>query len=239
MPQPVEFEYDPTYGHLTKMKTYRSGDFTQQTWPSQPPTADETRWERNAASGLLTRKFYPDNSQVRYIYNDNLALSSRDWARPSGAETSYGYHADTGQLTSITYTDATPDIAFTYDRLGRVKTVTDALGTRTFTYDEKLQLESEAIAGSLYDATITRKYEDGTGVPGRYKGFGIGMDTGGLYDDFDATYKYDDFGRMDHIEGTALPADGVDYAYLTNSDLIERIQYKANSATFAENGSQL
>ncbi|MCG8409639.1 MAG: RHS repeat-associated core domain-containing protein [Phycisphaerales bacterium] len=237
MPQPVEFEYNTTYGHLFKMRTYRSGDFTQSTWPSQPPTPDETRWDRDGVSGLLTRKVYPDTTQVKYVYNDYSALKSRDWARGPISivgETSYTYDPDTGQLTNIDYTDATPDIAFTYDRLGRIATVTDALGTHTFTYNAKLQLESEEIAGSIYDATITRTYQGTQVVPGRYDGFGIGMDTGNWNDDFEATYLFDTHGRLNHVSGTALPNCGVRYSYLTNSDLIERIEYEANLTTFAE-----
>ncbi|MCG8407090.1 MAG: RHS repeat-associated core domain-containing protein, partial [Phycisphaerales bacterium] len=146
----------------------------------------------------------------------------------------YTYDPDTGQLTNIDYTDATPDIAFTYDRLGRIATVTDALGTHTFTYNAKLQLESEEIAGSIYDATITRTYQGTQLVPGRYDGFGIGMDTGNWNDDFQATYLFDTYGRLNHVSGTALPNCGVRYSYLTDSDLIERIEYEANLTTFAE-----
>ncbi len=40
-----------------------------------------------------------------------------------------------GQLVSIDYSDSTPDVAFTYDRLGRQLTVTDVLGTRTNVYE--------------------------------------------------------------------------------------------------------
>ena len=39
-----------------------------------------------------------------------------------------------GQIVSIDYSDSTPDVAFTYDRLGRQLTVTDVLGTRTNVY---------------------------------------------------------------------------------------------------------
>ncbi|MBP5786277.1 MAG: hypothetical protein J6Y19_00430, partial [Kiritimatiellae bacterium] len=39
-----------------------------------------------------------------------------------------------GQIVSIDYSDSTPDVTFTYDRLGRQLTVTDVLGTRTNVY---------------------------------------------------------------------------------------------------------
>ena len=241
MPQPVAFAYDPVYGHLTTMKTYRDGaaDF-RLTWPDPEPTApapDVTQWQRSPVSGRLNQKIYADGSRVTYGYDVHLALQSRLWARNQSLiegntdQTTYAYDHDTGQLTSIDYSDNTPDIAFTYDRLGRIATVTDALGTRTFTYNAALQLESESIAGPIYDATITRVYEDQTGVPGRYAGFTVGPVPIGDPPLHEVQYGYDTFGRMDHITGTALPAGGVEYAYLATSDLIERIQYKADATT--------
>ena len=72
-------------------------------------------------------------------------------------------------MTDIDYSDATIDIHFTYDRLGRQETVTDAVSTRTFSYSDNLQLESESITG-LFSKTLTRNYE-ATGVVGRPTGF--------------------------------------------------------------------
>ena len=46
--------------------------------------------------------------------------------------TTYTYDPATGELSLIDYSDATPDITFAYDRLGRQKEIVDALGTRTF-----------------------------------------------------------------------------------------------------------
>lgn len=63
----------------------------------------------------------------------------------SGVVWSLWYAADSayalGQLVAIDYSDATPDVAFTYDRLGRQLTVTDILGTRTNVYDALNLLE--------------------------------------------------------------------------------------------------
>jgi len=125
----------------------------------------------------------------------------------------------------------TPDIEFTYDRLGRKKTVTDVVGTRTFAYDDgengDLRLLTETIAGNTgwYSKTITRDYEDS--APHRDAGFHIGTS------DYDVDYDYDDYGRLDDIQGTGLPANGVQYTYVSNSDLLDKLEYKTTSATVA------
>ena len=56
-------------------------------------------------------------------------------------------------------------MTFTYNRLGRLATVADAAGTRTFAYDDGFQLTTETFAaGGLFDGMIiTRNYEDGSG----------------------------------------------------------------------------
>jgi hypothetical protein len=61
--------------------------------------------------------------------------------------------------TAVDYADATPDLGYTFDRLGRVDVVTDATGSRDFDYSNTLQLESETIA-AFYgtDKRITRTY---------------------------------------------------------------------------------
>jgi len=53
--------------------------------------------------------------------------------------TAYIYDPGTGELKTVDYSDGTADISFAYDRLGRQKQITDAAGTRTFTYNNALQ----------------------------------------------------------------------------------------------------
>ena len=66
-------------------------------------------------------------------YTIDGKLLKRTWAR--GAVTDYSYTA-AGELALVDYADATtPDVAYTYDRLGRIAQVTDGSGTRTFSYD--------------------------------------------------------------------------------------------------------
>ncbi len=112
----------------------------------------------------------------------NRNLEIRAWARLNNENplvTTYGYDPDTGELTSIDYSDNTQDIAFTYDRLGRQKTITDAVGSRTFGYNNQLQQETETITG-LYNKVITRTYET-AGVTGRATGFNLGAGYAVIY----------------------------------------------------------
>jgi len=147
-PQPVEYEYDSTYGERTGMSTFRDTgvDWTQTTWPGSPGTADETAWEYHEATGLLTEKTYADETSVTYTYTADGKLDVRTWARTVSSNpltTDYGYDAGTGEMTSINYSDSTPDVTFTYNRLGQQATVVDAAGTRTFAYNSALQPATE------------------------------------------------------------------------------------------------
>ena len=115
------------------------------------------------------------------------------------------------------YSDDTADISFAYDRLGRQKQITDAAGTRTFTYNSALEPESESITG-LYSETLTRTYEDGTGVKGRSSGFVLGNPDSPEYS---VTYGYGTEGRFSSLTWNAGTENGfVNYSYIPDSDLL-------------------
>jgi len=60
----------------------------------------------------------------------------------------------------VDYSDTTPDVAITYDRLGRQATVTDATGTRTFSYDNSnLRLSTETLPNYFGNRVLTRLYQ--------------------------------------------------------------------------------
>jgi RHS repeat-associated protein len=101
------------------------------------------------------------------------------------------------------------------------------VGTRTFAYngpndDGTLQLATETIDGSgsgLYSKTITRDYEDNTGVTGRAAGFHINTE-------YDLDYGYDAKGRLDEVTGPALPGSGTaTYTREPDSEMIDRLKF--------------
>jgi len=209
---PVSYEYDG-YGRLERMQTYRGGSgFDAETFPADV-SGDETRWIFDEATGLLSAKQDAEGKQVTYSYAAGSKLQIRSWARDSGAVvTTYSYDPATGELVTIDYSDDTPDVQFGYDRLGRQKGVSDAVGSRTFGYNSSLQLETETLAG-LISETITRSY-DGLG---RGAGFSLGAGYG-------VTYGYDNTGRFNTVGWTAEGLSGnAAYAYLPNSNLLQGI----------------
>ena len=138
-------------------------------------------------------------------------------------------------MTAVDYpgTD-TPDVTFSYTRLGRRNVVTQSgVATWTFNYDDgetgetnTLRLVSETIAGTggFYSKTITRDYD----AIGRDAGFHIGSE-------YDVNYYPATDGRFERITGPGLWAYGVEYARLANSDLIEHVRYKIDySVSFRE-----
>ena len=213
VPYPTEYSYD-SYGRMSTLNTYRgtSADFTQSAWPSSPGTADTTTWTYQEATGLLTAKTYADNKSVSYTYTADGKLATRTWARLDGSNplvTSYSYDT-AADLTGIAYSDSTPAVGFTYNRLGQQKTVADAVGSRTFGYNSTLQLTSETING-IYNKVISRSYD----TLGRSSGMNIGTE-------YDVDYGYDTYGRFSTVTNGN---DTFTYSYLANSNLIQFITY--------------
>ena len=206
---PLEFEYD-NLGQQIVMKTYRTGNNWGSTeWPGQSVIGDVTGWSYDAASGLIVSKTDAALKSVNYTYTVDGKLASRTWAR--GIVTNYSYDSATGQLLKVDYADATPDITYTYNRLGQLATVQDAAGTRTFGYNATFDRISETING-IYNKVLTYHYAS-EGVKGRYLGFS-------LDNAVNSTYSYDSYGRLNQINGLG---GSFQYSYLANSGLLENL----------------
>jgi len=217
---PVSYTYDD-FDRMISMSTYRGGSgWSGSSWPGSPGTADTTTWGYDEATGLLTNKVYADGSGPSYTYTSDGKLATRTWAR--GVTTTYSYDSDTGELLLIDYPN-TPDIAFTYDRLGRQKTVSDAQGSRTFVYNDALQLESETNAV----AVLTRSYDH----LGRNTGFTAGRASPLGEPDYMTTYDYDSVGRFASVSSLVQSASSVvDYGYVPDSDLIASVQHPSHTS---------
>src|SRR5205814_890178 len=112
--------------------------------------------------GFLTSKRYGDNTGPDYTYTDAGRLETRTWARTVGGQplvTTYGYN-NAGELTSINYSDSTPDVTYTHDRLGYRKTSVSSLDSCSYSYDLAGQLLSEThTAGVLTNVTVSSVYD--------------------------------------------------------------------------------
>ncbi|MEM7392215.1 MAG: hypothetical protein AAF492_07685, partial [Verrucomicrobiota bacterium] len=213
---PVQFAYDD-FGRRIKMKTFRAGDcWDHPVWPANTTgPADITQWYYHEATGLLTNKTDALGRSVTYTYGTAGRLLTRTWAR--GLTTTHTYDSNTGELLTRTYSDATPGITTTYDRMGRPVTVTDAVGTRTFSYNVTLQLATQAVSG-VVSSIITRVY-DTKDVLGRPLGICLGGDPNDF--DYVSTNVFDDVGRVSGLQWWVGANRGdVSYSYMADSDLL-------------------
>ena len=191
---PIAYEYD-AYGRMAVMKTWRDTN----------AAPDVTRWFYDEAIGLLTNKVYADGNGTTFEYDVAGRLTKRTWAR--GVSTEYAYDV-LGQLTNIDYSDGTPDVSFTYDRMGRQVTVTDALGTRTNVY---ASAALDLVAECLPDGQTLARSCDSFGRPS-----GIALSNG-----YRVAYAYDDASRFMAITSSVnAVTTAVQYAYLAQSDLV-------------------
>ena len=208
---PVRYGYD-AQGRMVEMHTYRSenGD------AGAPPAngGDITCWLYDAPTGLLTNKLYADGLGTAYTYTPDGKLETRLWAR--GIATSYSYTPFSGELVSIDYSDDTPDIAYTYNRLGQALSAISSVSTNRFTYSpDTLELCSETQNGVV----ITRANDT------------LGRESGiSLDDDYSVTYGYDDLGRFSSVSSSVCSVSSVvNYSRLPSTDLISG--YTAGSLT--------
>ncbi|HVW20932.1 MAG TPA: hypothetical protein VHC86_06920, partial [Opitutaceae bacterium] len=231
---PVAIAYD-SLGQKVAQRTFRSTgtNFGASSWPlsddggdplapnpSSWTSGDVTTWAYDAATGLLTTKTDPLLHAVGYSYNANNQLATRTWSR--GTTTTYSYDPATGEETGVSYSDGTPALTYTYNRLGQSATVADAAGTRTFAYSAATtQLQSESLPSYLGSRILTRKYDTTTsGALGRASGFSLGT-SGSPASDEDISYGYDSLGRLNGVSAGGGPA--LTYGFVANSNLISGI----------------
>ena len=191
---PVWYSYDD-YGRMRAMMTFRTEDLA---------SGDATTWHYDEATGLMTNKVYADGKGPTYDYTPDGRLSRRTWAR--GVTTDYAYDSQ-GRLISKNYSDSTPDVSLTYDRLGHtLSAVCDGVSTNLYAYNRIGQLTNEVQNGT----TIARTYD----VLGRATGYAIGD---GEAVGSTVSYSYDTLGRFASVSsGTNV----FFYSYLPGSDLV-------------------
>ena len=137
------------------------------------PKSSATQWRYHQATGLLLRKEYADGKGTDYRYTPAGQLRTRTWARSDGnadaplrLQTHYHYDPFTAQLQRVAYpasgSQAATEVSYTHDHEGRVHRITDATGTRTFTYttDNQIETEQVTLAENGLSYTLTRSYDN-------------------------------------------------------------------------------
>lgn len=150
-----------------------------------------------------------------------------------GNDTLLSYDAD-GQLTNVNPPGVTQGRSYTYDRLSRVKTMTDGRGVRaTFTYDaldhvvKTVHADDPAVPGVATDevTTLEWEYDQAGNLIGR-------IDAGGS-----STFTVDELNRRTFEPKTHAqdPLNGITYRYDAADNLIELEPAQLEPTTYAYN----
>jgi RHS repeat-associated protein len=212
---PIEYIYD-SYGQRTELHTFRGGqNWSAAAWPAAVTgTADVTRWIYQESTGLLTQKQDAALKGTTYTYDELGRLKTRVWAR--GITCTYNYDPNSGELLTVTYSDGTPTVTFTYDRAGREGSITDAAGAHTLTYNVTGEIQTEQIAGGILDGiNITVGYDGFL----RRTSVQTALNTTSLSNQ---NYGYDASSRVDTITSGSQSAG---YAYYPTSGLLNTITF--------------
>ncbi|MEI7957239.1 MAG: RHS repeat-associated core domain-containing protein, partial [Verrucomicrobiota bacterium] len=258
-------QLEATWGSLAYATVY-SYDYagrmlTLRTSPSAAPSGEPadsggavTRWLYDANTGLLTGKLYNyvdsehPGSGPAYAYTNGGRLKTR--TRERGIATHY-YYSLAGQLRAIDYSDTTPDVLYTRDRLGRTATAAQGSLTVTpgtlpvdddgitietpirgssYTYDPgDFHLATEALDyGSNFTKTLSR-HTDSTGRP---RSLNVGTE-------YSTAYGYDNAGRLSQVwdhptlnGGEPAGNASFSYGYVNNSNaLVETVTGPAHTVT--------
>lgn len=205
----VAYTYDYA-GRLKSLTTYGTATAT-------------TAWNYDPQRGWLTGKRHGSDSAgttgsgPEYTYTPAGRIKTRTWVR--GVVATHDY--DRGMLAAVTYTNdpaATPNLAYTYDSLGRLAGVTQTNRSRiTYTHAADLGVDTETIQYDLdHDGAFdfTRVLDRHQRSHGRDTGWQLRDTANPPAVDNSATYTHDDAGRLGTVSG---PGDTFTYGYLAGS----------------------
>ena len=206
---PVQYTYD----YAGRMKT-------MTTWTNFATSsgAAVTTWNYDNYRGFLTNKTYADGKGPSYTYTAAGRIRTRVWAR--GIGTTNFYNA-AGELLIKKYSDSTPAVTNSYDRLGRLSTILSGGMTNAVAYNDANMLLSETYSGGpLNGLSVTN-------------GFDLllrrtNLTIRGAIVLSRTTYTYDAASRLLTVsDGT----NSAIYNYLANSPIVGQITFMSNSVT--------
>jgi len=223
---PVAYTYN-VFDELETLATYRDKEITgHSNWPTGG-TADVTSWVREASTGLLLQKRYADNQGPAYQYSLDGKVTKRTSAR--GIMTDYQFTA-WGELDTVDYADATPDVNIDYDRLGRKKRESNGVAQTDFAYDPAtLLLDTEMVSYDLDGQPgfeFSRVLDRSNDSLGRSTGWQL---KNGANVEHQAGYAYDE--ASGRLAAVTSPGGTFSYLYTPNSSLVGMVSGPAHTVT--------
>ncbi len=209
---PVEYAYD-LQGRMTTMTTWQNEVGSSG--------AAVTTWQYSSTRGWLTRKLYQGetDSTDDYEYWPSGLLKKRTWER--GPTTTYSY-TGAGELWKIDYSDTTPDVLYTIDRLGRRVQVDQGSNQARFVINLADQTLSETnVTGVLAGTSITN------GFNSAFRRTSLGLFRTNVARALDVSFGYDTASRLQTVSDGTYSAT---YAYLANSPLVEQIRFEISGS---------
>ena len=153
--QPACFAYDDN-DHRVALTTFRADEEDITTNPSNRTDGDTTTWLYDVATGLELRKTYADGSCISKTYDKFNRLETLTQAR--GIVTTYEYAPFTGELISVSHSDATQPWLYSYNHLGQIISVSDASCIREISYDVYGRMLQDVSLGKV-ESCLQEKYD--------------------------------------------------------------------------------
>lgn len=230
-----EQNYYNGYGELQYLYTYRGGtgwDTSSLPGAFSSSASDAASWVRDAATGLLIQKTDAANKTESWGFDAYNRTTSHTSAR--AITTTIALDPKTGEVTGKTYSDNTPALSFTYNRLGLTQSVTDVTGTRTLTYRTATdyQLEDETLNASFYGTDLhLRTRFNGSIASARPEGYTLGVATSSSAafssTHLDVTYGFDTANaRLTSLQANTRNAaknHTFTFGYLGNTEMLRQI----------------
>ena len=226
--EPVEYVYD-VCDRIVEIRTFRKGSgWNSESWPEDATgTADRTRFHYDEATGLLTSVEYANGKTVSWSYTAGGRPKERTWSRKKGSvpvKTTWIRDPRTTEIVGIDYSDDTPGVAFSYDRRGRLSTVSDASGDRRFEYcpSRWAPVSETVFASGPFERTVERTMDRSSMFVARDLGMALG-------EKYRNDYTFDDFGRLEtlrfdlELDSGRILSDTFHCEYLADSNLAKKI----------------
>ena len=227
---PVAYEYDSQGRQIamatTRDENYRSTNLltllpageTLSSLILHPSSVDITRWLYDEPTGLLTNKLYAEDNGPSYTYTPYGKLVRRIWAR--GITTDYTYN-NAGALINVDYSDSTPDVTYSYDRLGNQISAISSVSTNTFVYSSStLELDYEIQNGMKIDRN--------TDTLGRNTGYSLFNPENPVQEVF---YSYNTNGQFSSVFSVSyMVSNNYSYSYLPGSDIVHSMTTESGVA---------